>query len=128
LMAKLAGFFGLLALALAAVGLYGLIGYTVAQRTGEIGVRMALGARPGQVAWIVLAEGLRLVGVGLAVGVPAALGASRLVESMLYGLSAADARTIATSAAVLGLTSVAAGLWPAQRAARVDPVVALRSE
>jgi ABC-type antimicrobial peptide transport system permease subunit len=128
LMAKLGGFFGVLALALAAVGLYGLLAYTVTQRTGEIGIRMALGARPGQVVWMVLRGGLRLVGVGLAVGVPAALWASRLLSSMLYGLSATDARTIVMSVSVLALTSLAAGFLPAQRASRVEPVAALRSD
>lgn len=128
LMAKLADFFGALALALGAIGLYGLLSYMVTERTGEIGVRMALGAQPGQVVWMVLRGGLHLVGLGLAVGVPVALWASRLVSSMLYGVRATDARTVATSVAVLVLTGVAAGSFPARRASRVEPVAALRCE
>jgi predicted permease len=128
LTAQLAGFFGLLALALGAIGLYGLLAYQVAQRTGEIGVRIALGARRSQVIWMVLRGGLRLVGIGLAVGVPAALLASRLLTGMLFGLTPTDAPTVAIATAVLGLAGIAAGVLPARRAARVEPMAALRCE
>jgi predicted permease len=128
LTAQLAGFFALLTLALGAIGLYGLLAYRVAQRTSEIGVRIALGARRSQVIWMVLRGGLRLVGIGLAVGVPAALLASRLVAGMLYGLVPTDAPTVAIATAILGLTGIAAGVLPARRAARVEPMAALRCE
>ena len=128
LMAQLAAFFGLLALALGAIGLYGLLGYRVTQRTGEIGIRIALGARRTQVVWMVLSSGLRLVGIGLAVGLPAALWASRVVSGMLYGLSPTDAPTIAAAVVVLVATGVAAGFVPARRASLVEPMAALRCE
>jgi predicted permease len=128
LTAQLAGFFGLLALALGAIGLYGLLGYRVAQRTGEIGIRIALGARRSQVVWMVLGNGLQLVGIGLVLGVPAALLASRLLTGMLYGLTPTDVPTIAMAVAGLILTAVAAGLLPARRAARVEPMAALRCD
>jgi putative ABC transport system permease protein len=128
LMAQLAGFFGVLALALGAIGLYGLLSYKVTQRTSEIGIRMALGARRTQVVWMVLSSGLRLVGIGLAIGLPAALWASRLVAGMLYGLSPMDAPTIAAAVIVLVATGVAAGFVPARRASRVEPMAALRCE
>jgi len=128
LMAQLASFFGLLALALGAIGLYGLLSYKVTQRTSEIGIRIALGARRTQVVWMVLSSGLRLVGIGLAIGLPAALWASRLVAGMLYGLSPTDAPTIAAAVIVLAATGVAAGFVPARRASRVEPMAALRCE
>jgi ABC-type antimicrobial peptide transport system permease subunit len=100
----------------------------VTQRTGEIGVRMALGARRAQVVWMVLSSGLRLVGLGLALGVPAALLGARLISGMLYGLSATDAATIAAATVVLAATGAAAAFVPALRASRVEPTVALRCE
>jgi predicted permease len=128
LTAQLAGFFGLLALALGAIGLHGLLGYRVAQRTGEIGIRIALGARRSQVVWMVLGSGLRLVAVGLALGVPAALLASRVLAGMLYGLTPTDVPTIALAVTVLASTALAAGLLPARSAARVEPMTALRCD
>jgi ABC-type antimicrobial peptide transport system permease subunit len=127
-MAQLAGFFGLLALALGAIGLYGLLGYRVSQRTGEIGVRIALGADRGRVVRMILLGGLRLVGIGIALGVPAALWGSRLAAGLLYGLDPTDAPTIAAAVVVLLLTGIAAGLAPALRAARVEPMAALKYE
>ena len=128
LMARLASFFGALALALGAVGLYGLLGYLVTQRTGEIGIRMALGARRGQVIRMVLGGGLRLVAIGLALGLPLVAGIARLVAGLLFDLSPTDAPTIAAAVAVLTATALAAGLLPARRASRVDPMTALRCE
>ena len=128
LMAQLAGFFGLLALALGAVGLYGLLGYRVTQRTREVGIRIALGARRIQVVWMVLSSGVRLVAIGLVVGLPVALWASRAVTGMLFGISPGDAPTIAASVAVLLVSGIAASWIPARRASRVEPMAALRCE
>jgi ABC-type antimicrobial peptide transport system permease subunit len=128
LMAQLAGFFGILALLLAAVGLYGLLAYAVAQRTSEVGIRIALGAEPRAVVRMMLARGLRPVAAGIAVGLPAAWWASRFVSTLLYGLKPFDAGTIAAAAGVLILVGLAAGFVPARRAAKVDPMVALRQD
>jgi predicted permease len=128
LAARLVSVFGALALVLACVGLYGVVSQGVARRTSEIGVRMALGAERRDVLWLILRETLALVAVGIAVGVPAAVGAARLVRSQLFGLGTADPASFVTAAAVLTVVAVAAGLFPARRASRVDPMVALRYE
>ena len=128
LLAKLAGFFGGLALLLAAIGLYGVMAYAVARRTNEIGIRMALGARPGMVLKMVMGESLTLVALGLAVGIPTALACGKLVEARLYGVAAGDAGTIAGAATVLLAVAAAASYLPARRAARLDPLEALREE
>jgi len=128
LMAKLAGFFGGLALALAGIGVYGLLAYVVRLRTAEVGIRMALGAQRGQVLWLVLRSGLSLVVFGLALGLPAAWWASRLVSGLLFDLSPNDPLTIAASVLLLSTTALAASLLPARRATKVDPMVALRYE
>jgi putative ABC transport system permease protein len=128
LMATLSGSFGLLALALACVGLYGVMSYGVAGRTNEIGIRMALGARGRDVLWLILREAALLVGVGVGLGLPAALAAARLATGLLYGVTPAD--PVSVSLAVLLLCAVAAlaCYLPARRATRVDPMVALRYE
>ena len=116
------------ALLLAAVGIYGVMSYTVAQRTQEIGIRVALGATPASVLSMVLRDGLRLVVAGLAIGVAAGLALTRLVSSMLYGVSATDGATYAAIAVVLGAVAVIAIVIPARRATRVDPMLALRAD
>ncbi len=128
LVAKLLGFFGLLALALACVGLYGVMSYAVVRRTSEIGIRMALGAQRTDVMSMVLRETLVLVIAGVALGVPAALASTHLLRSLLFGLTPTDPVTIgAMSVLMLGIAALA-GYLPARRAARVDPMVALRHE
>jgi ABC-type antimicrobial peptide transport system permease subunit len=126
--AFLVGGFGGLALALSAVGVYGVMAFAVSRRTREIGVRMALGAPRRDVVRMVLADGLRLVLVGTALGLAAALGGARWLESFLYGVSGRDALTFAAVPVVLALVGLVACLVPARRASRVDPLVALRSE
>jgi predicted permease len=128
LFAKLTGFFGLLALGLACVGLYGTMSYAVVRRTNEIGIRMALGAHRGRVLEMVLKESLLLVAVGIALGLPIAFAATRLVKSFLFGLTPTDPATIFGSTLVLAAVAAMAGYLPARRAARVDPLVALRYE
>jgi ABC-type antimicrobial peptide transport system permease subunit len=128
LAARLVAAFGALALLLAAVGLYGVITQSVVRRTGEIGVRMALGAQRHDVLWMILRDVLRLVALGFAIGIPAAIGATRLVASQVYGLSAAAPASFALAVAILAMVAVATGWLPARRATRVDPVFALRHE
>ena len=128
LMATLAAGFGILGLVLAAIGLYGLLTYTVARRTNEIGIRLALGAMRREVLWIVIRQVLLLLGMGVAIGIPVALGASRLVSSMLFGVKGTDAWTVGAATATLTAAGLAAGFVPAWRASRVDPMVALRYE
>lgn len=128
MLAVLSAAFGILATLLAAVGLYGLMSYTVARRTREIGIRIALGAERQMVAWLVLREVALLTGIGIFIGVPTALVLSRLVESQLFGLSPTDPVTLLVAATALGLMGAAAGYLPARRAAAVEPVRALRYE
>jgi len=128
LVARLAAFFGLLALLLACIGLYGVMSYGVARRTNEIGIRMALGARGGSVLWLVLRESLVLVVVGLVVGVLASLAVTKTAASLLYELKPNDPLTIALATLLLAAVAALAGCLPARRAARVDPMVALRDE
>jgi putative ABC transport system permease protein len=124
----LVALFGLLALALAAVGTYGVLSWAVEQRRFEMGVRMALGARAQSLLMLVLGQGLRLVGVGLAVGLVLAVASRRVVASLLFGVEATDPATLASVGAVLLAVALVACLIPALRAMRVDPVTALRSE
>jgi predicted permease len=126
--AQLSLAFGASAMVLAGLGLYALVARGVADRRREIGVRMALGARPGDVLRMVFGQGLRLVGAGLAVGIPAALAASRLAGSLLYGVRPTEPYTFAAVALLLVSTAAAATLLPARRAARIDPVSALRAD
>jgi predicted permease len=125
--ALLSIFFGVLALLLGAIGLYGLMAYNVTQRTQEIGIRLALGASRGVVRWMVLREALILTLVGIAIGVPCAMAASGLIGNMLFGLSPHDPATLAMVAVTLSVGALA-GYLPARRATRVDPMVALRHE
>ena len=128
LVATLSAFFGALALLLAAIGLYGVMAFTVARRTREIGVRMSLGANRAAVLQLVLADSLRTVATGVLVGIPASLWLFRLVTRQLYGIAPGDPTTLAAAAAILfALTGLAAYL-PARRASQVDPMVALRYE
>jgi len=122
------GFFGVVALALAGVGLYGLTSYMVVRRTGEFGVRMALGALPRQVLALVLRESLSLVAAGIVLGLTAAYAASGVVAAMLFGLSPVDLVTYSAVPLVLLAVALAASLLPARRATQVNPVVALRAE
>ncbi len=128
LIARLSAFFGLLALVLACVGLYGLLSYDVSRRTREIGIRMALGAQQREVLRLVVKQGLTLAFVGAVAGVAVALAVTRYLTSMLYGVHANDPLTIAAVAALLCLVALAACYIPARRATRVDPLVALRYE
>ena len=120
--------FGLLGIVLASVGLYGVLSYSVSVRTREIGVRIALGADHGSVRRIVLADGLKLVSIGLGVGLPVALGAAILVRSMLYGLSPADPVTFGGIIVLFVCVGLVASYLPARRATKTDPIEALRSE
>ena len=126
--ARLCSAFAILALVIACVGLYATMAYAVARRTNEIGLRIALGAGRGIVIWMVLREVCVLAVAGLAIGVPAALGVSRLVESFLFAMKPNDPRAIAAAAAILLTAAIVAGYGPARRASRVDPMVALRHE
>ena len=128
LFAQLSTAFALLALAIACVGLYGTTSYAVARRTGEIGIRMALGAQRPTVVWMVLRNVLVLAILGLAIGLPAAVGASKLVESLLFGVKPSDPASVAAAVAILLSAALAAGYLPARNASRIDPVTAIRHE
>jgi ABC-type antimicrobial peptide transport system permease subunit len=122
------GTFALVAFLLAAIGVHGVLSYVVAQRTREIGIRMALGADRGSVRGMVLRQGTALAIVGLALGLLGALAISRVLSTLLYGVGARDPATFATAALLLGAVALLATYLPAGRAARVDPVEALRRE
>ncbi|HEX5426354.1 MAG TPA: FtsX-like permease family protein [Candidatus Acidoferrales bacterium] len=128
MVAKLSAFFGVLALALACIGLYGLLAYEVTRQTREIGVRMALGAQPRNVLRLVIGRGIVLAIVGAGVGTGAALGVTRYLASLLYGVHADDPVTIIGVVMLLVLVAILASYLPARRATRVDPVVALKYE
>ena len=128
LVAALSSAFGVLATLLAAIGLYGVMAYMVAQRTREIGVRMALGAKSADVVWLVMKEVLMLAGIGIGIGLPAAYGLTRFAKSQLYGIQPNDALTLALATAGIALVAVLSGYLPARRATMVDPMRALRWE
>jgi ABC-type antimicrobial peptide transport system permease subunit len=128
MMAALGTGFGVLALVLAAVGIYGLLSYAVTQRTREIGIRMALGARRGGMVALIVRGALTPLAAGIAIAVPAVWLLSRLVESMLFGLRATDPLTIVGAVLLLTIVAHLAAYVPALRASRVDPLVALRHE
>ncbi|HYL76838.1 MAG TPA: ABC transporter permease [Bryobacteraceae bacterium] len=128
LIALLSAGFGMLATLLAAMGLYGVMAFVVARRTKELGVRMALGARPASVIWLVMKDVVLLLMLGLAVGIPAALGMGRFVASQLYGIKVNDPGIAIASVTVLIVVASLAGFVPAQRASRIDPILALRYE
>ena len=128
LMATLSGFFGLLALLLASVGLYGILSFGVASRTNEIGIRMALGAQSRNVLSMILREAVLLVLIGLIVGLPAVFLATRFASTMLFGLTPTDPISLSLAALLLFVVAMVAGYLPARRATKVDPLVALRYE
>ncbi len=128
LIALLSAGFGLLATILASVGLYGVMAFVVARRKKELGIRLALGAQPAGVIWMVMREVLMLLGIGLAVGIPAALALGRYVSAQLYGIEPHDPWIAGATIALLTVVSAAAGLIPAHRASRIDPILALRYE
>jgi predicted permease len=124
--ATLGGFFGVVALLLAAVGIYGVMAQAVTRRTREIGIRMALGAEPGSVLWMMLRESLAMLGIGAAIGLPAVLALTKYTESLLFGVKPQDPVTIAGAVLLLLMVTTLAGFLPAQRATRVQPMEALR--
>ena len=128
LLATLAGFFGVLALLLACVGLYGMLSYGVASRTTEIGIRMALGAKRNDVFWLVLREALWLIVVGVVVGLPLIFAVTRLASALLFDLSPTDPLSLLGAALIMLAVALIAGYLPSRRATRVDPIVALRYE
>ena len=128
LIAQLVSFFGALALILACIGLYGVMAHGVARRTNEIGIRMALGARGGNIAWMILRETLMLVVFGLVIGIPTALFAAKFISAQLFGLQPADPAALISAGVVLTLVALLAGYVPARRASRVNPLTALRYE
>jgi ABC-type antimicrobial peptide transport system permease subunit len=121
-------FFGGFALVLACIGLHGVTAYSVARRTNEIGIRLALGAQRGDVLWLMLRQVVLLTLGGLLLGIPAAMYGSKAVQSLLFGVQPTDASSIGIAAAVLFIVALAAGFVPARAASRLDPLVALRRE
>lgn len=128
LLATVGSFFAIVALTLAAVGVYGLLAYVVARRVPEIGVRLALGARPNQMMWMTLRENLLLAVIGSVIGIATAAAGLRVLEGLLFGLSPTDTVNLVSAALILVIVSLAAAVVPARRAASVDPLVALRHE
>jgi predicted permease len=128
LIALLSAAFGLLATGLAIIGLYGVMAFVVTRRTKELGVRLALGARRRSVIWLVMKEVLILVAIGLVIGVPSAIGLGRFVSSQLFGIQGTDLRTAVAMVLFLSAVASGAGMVPAHRASRIDPILALRFE
>jgi predicted permease len=127
-LAKLAGAFAVVALVLACIGLYGIMSYTVANRTREIGLRIALGAQRMNILWLIVSESLLVVGVGVLVGIPASLFASRILSAVLFGVTATDPSSLIVVILILAVVALLASYLPARRAARLDPLIALRLE
>ena len=127
-MTQASSFFGILTLALACFGLYGLLSYEVAWRTRELGIRMALGAQPRDILSLVIKQVIAIVAIGLAVGIAAALGLTRFMSEMLYNVRPNDPATIAAVAAILAVVALVACYLPARRAIHTDPIIALRHE
>jgi predicted lysophospholipase L1 biosynthesis ABC-type transport system permease subunit len=128
LISSLTGLFSLLALLLAAIGLYGVMSYNVVRRTNEIGIRLALGAETRAVRWMILRESLALLAIGIGIGLPLALAAARLIRQQLFGPSAVDPMAFGVAVAVVSVMTLLASWLPARRATQVDPMVALRCE
>jgi ABC-type antimicrobial peptide transport system permease subunit len=128
LLATLSGVFGLLATLLAALGLYGVMAFMVARRTREIGIRMALGASGGSVVWMVMREVMLLAGLGVAIGLPAALGLTRLVQAQLFGVAPGDGLTLSLATAGIAAVAMLSGYLPARRATGIEPMRALHWE
>jgi predicted permease len=128
LIALLSAGFGFLATCLASIGLYGVMAFVVARRRKELGLRLALGAERGSVLWLVMKEVLVLLSIGLIIGIPAAMGLARYVSTQLYGIEPNDPWIAASTVALLAAVSAAAGMIPAHRASRIDPILALRYE
>jgi len=127
-MARLSSFFGLLALLLASIGIYGVLSYAVSRRTSEVGLRMALGAPRSNVLWLVMRDVLALTAIGVAIGVPAALASEWWILGLLYGLTKIDSLSIAAAVGILAVVAGIAAYLPARRASLVDPTTALRYE
>ena len=128
LVAQLSAFFGLLAVFLVCIGIYGLMSYAIARRTNEIGVRMALGAGRSSIVWLIMREILVLIATGIVIGVPLALAGNRLISRMLYGLSPADPASLLAAIVLLIAIAALAGYLPARKASLVEPTEALRYE
>lgn len=128
LISSLTGIFSVLALLLAAIGLYGVMSYSVVRRTNEIGIRLALGAQTKVLLWMVLRESVVLLAIGLAVGLPLTLVSTRLIREQLFGLSAMDPTTISVAILVVAAMTLLAAWLPARRATKGDPMVALRCD
>jgi predicted permease len=128
IVAQLSAFFGLLAVFLSCIGIYGLMSYVVARRTNEIGIRMALGAERSNVRWLVMREVLFLVAIGVVIGIPSALAGNRLISNMLFGVRGRDPMSMLAAVAAMLAVAMIAGYLPARRASRIDPMVALRYE
>ena len=128
LIARLSSFFGILAVFLACIGIYGLLSYSVARRTSELGIRLALGAQSHSLLWLILRECLILLILGLVVGLPVTLSSTRILKSLLYQLSPLDPTVIAIAVVAVASMTVAAAWLPARRATRINPTQALRAE
>jgi ABC-type antimicrobial peptide transport system permease subunit len=126
MMGTLVGLFGAVALILAVLGLYGVMAHVASQRSAEIGIRLAMGAQPASIVTLLLRQGLRLLGIGAAIGLTAALVGTRYIEAQLFGVTATDPLTFVGVCVVLGIAGLAASLIPALRAMRVDPIIVLR--